>query len=64
MKFCVVALCVWATLAMAWFAWIHRWTTNTANGRFYRTDRWTGRTLVVEKDGSCRLLPRTAPVRP
>lgn len=47
---------VWATLAILAWAWKTRYTTNTAGGRFYRTDHWTGQTLVVEKDGSTHPL--------
>ena len=45
----VVFVVVWAT-------WFYRYTTNTAGGRFYRTDRLKGITLVIEKDGSNRFL--------
>ena len=31
--------------------WMGRMTTNTAAGRFYKNDRWTWKTLVVEKNG-------------
>lgn len=40
-----------AAISIIWSTWFHRFTTNTAGGRFYKTDRWTGCTLVVEKDG-------------
>ena len=45
---------VWAGIAIAvllWWSWLHRYATNTAAGRFYRTDRWRGTTTVVEKNG-------------
>lgn len=32
--------------------YFYRYATNTAGGRFYRTDRWRGVTTIVEKDGS------------
>ena len=48
----VVGVLVWATVALAWTACFRRYTTNTAGGRFYRTDHWRGKTTVVEKDGS------------
>ena len=32
-------------------AWIFRFYTNTASGRFYKNYRWTWKTLVVEKEG-------------
>ena len=45
-----------ATFAMIGYLLTHRYTTNTAGGRFYRTDKWQGITIVVEKDGSQRTL--------
>ena len=53
MKFRLIVLSCIAALTMAWASWLLRYTTNTAGGRFFKTDRWTGRTTVVEKDGSC-----------
>jgi len=53
MRFSIIVLSCMAALAMAWASWQFRYTTNTASGRFFKTDRWTGRTAVVEKDGSC-----------
>lgn len=38
------------------WAYISRYTTNTAGGRFYKNDRWTGETIVVEKDGTSHFL--------
>ena len=52
----VVVVLVWATLALAWQGYLHRYTTNTAGGRFYRTDHFRGTTIVVEKDGTKRQL--------
>ena len=46
----------WATVVLLGEAWLHRYTTNTAAGRFYRNDRWRGVTLVIEKDGSSRVF--------
>lgn len=40
----LMVFCVWA--------YISRYTTNTAGGRFYKNDRWTGETIAVEKDGT------------
>ena len=45
---------VWATLAIAWQSYMHRYTTNTAGGRFYRTDHLRGVTLCIDKDGTSR----------
>lgn len=56
MRFCVVLLVAFGILLVAWMSYFYRFTTNTAGGRFYRTDRWRGVTLVVEKDGSTRNL--------
>lgn len=41
--------------------WMGRMTTNTAAGRFYKNDRWTWKTLVVEKDGFTHWLRPPAP---
>lgn len=40
-----------ALLALICSVWMLRFHTNTASGRFYKNDRWTWKTLVVEKDG-------------
>ena len=48
-----------AAILAAWFSWFGRYTTNTAGGRFYKTDRWTGTTIVVEKNGHTHLLAFT-----
>ena len=40
-----------AVLALGAAVWMGRMSTNTAAGRFYKNDRWTWKTLVVEKDG-------------
>ena len=55
MKICLIIV---ATLFLfaAWFSWFGRYTTNTAGGRFYKSDRWTGNTIVVEKNGDAHLL--------
>lgn len=45
---CVFIFCAWA--------YIFRYTTNTAGGRFYKNDRLTGETIVVEKDGTTHFL--------
>ncbi|MBR2839132.1 MAG: hypothetical protein IKE55_10140 [Kiritimatiellae bacterium] len=45
---------LWATVVLVCEAWLHRYSTNTSAGRFYRNDRWRGVTLVIEKDGSSR----------
>lgn len=50
------AIAVVAFLFFVWWSWFHRFTTNTAAGRFYKNDRWTGRTLVVEKNGDVHWL--------
>lgn len=50
-----VALIVGVFVFAVW-SWTMRYTTNTAAGRFYKNDRWTGKTLVVEKDGSAHIL--------
>lgn len=47
---------LWAT----WYSWFGRYTTNTAGGRFYKNDCWTGKTLVVEKDGYTHLLAQSS----
>ena len=52
----MILLLVWATLALLWASFFYRYTTNTASGRFYKNDRWTGKTIVVEKDGSVHNL--------
>lgn len=52
----LIALLVFAVLAALWYSWIGRYTTNTAGGRFYKNDRWTGETLVVEKNGDVHSL--------
>lgn len=39
-------------------AWLFRFYTNTDSGRFYKNDRWTWKTLVVEKDGFVHWLCR------
>lgn len=44
--FLIVACCVW----------MGRMTTNTAAGRFYKNDRWTWKTFVVEKNGTVHWL--------
>ena len=53
MKLSIAVLACLSALAIAWASWMFRYTTNTAGGRFFKTDRWTGRTAIVEKDGSC-----------
>ncbi len=45
-----VALAI-VTVALICTAWMMRFSTNTASGRFYKNDRWTWRTLIVEKSG-------------
>jgi len=45
-----------AVVLAAWISWFGRYTTNTAGGRFYKNDRWTGETIVVEKNGYTHLL--------
>lgn len=40
-----------AVVVLGCWAWIARFSTNTAAGRFYKNDRWTWKTFVVEKDG-------------
>ena len=50
----VIAVMLWATCALAWVGYFKRYTTNTAGGRFYRTDNWSGITTVIEKDGTQR----------
>ena len=47
-----VVLIVWTLLSL----WANRYELRTANGRFYRHDRWTFRTLVVDKDGTTHSL--------
>ena len=45
-------------VALVCAVWLCRFYTNTASGRFYKNDRWTWKTLVVEKDGLVHwLLP-------
>lgn len=56
MKGWIITGGVFAVLAAAWFSWFGRYSTNTAAGRFYKNDRWTGETLVVEKDGCSHML--------
>lgn len=47
-----------AAIALVCWVWLYRFYTNTASGRFYKNDRWTWKTLVVEKDGLVHwLLP-------
>lgn len=40
-----------AVVVLVCLAWMLRFSTNTAAGRFYKNDRWTWRTLIVEKSG-------------
>lgn len=56
MKTLWTASLVVVLLTVVWATWFYRFTTNTAGGRFYRTDRLRGVTLVIEKDGSSRFL--------
>ena len=56
MKTLWTASLVVAVLTVIWATWFYRFTTNTAGGRFYRTDRLRGVTLVIEKDGTSRFL--------
>ena len=56
MKTLWTASLVLAVLMVVWATWFYRFTTNTAGGRFYRTDHWKGVTLVIEKDGTSRFL--------
>ena len=32
--------------------WAGRYDSKTANGRYFKHDRWTGTTYIVDKDGS------------
>ena len=59
MKGLVIFVVVIGILAAAWYSWFGRYTTNTAGGRFYKNDRWTGETMVVEKDGYTHLLAKS-----
>lgn len=52
MRFCTIILAVIAIIALAVYVWLNRYSEHTANGRYYRTDRYTFKTLVIEKDGT------------
>ena len=55
-----IFLAVFGILWAIWYSWFGRYTTNTAGGRFYKNDRWTGETLVVEKNGYTHLLAQSS----
>ena len=55
MKSLILTVCGFVTLRLVGVAYFDRYATNTAAGRFYRTDRWKGVTLVIEKDGSQKI---------
>jgi len=60
MKCLFIFFAVIGILWAIWYSWFGRYTTNTAGGRFYKNDRWTGETLVVEKDGYTHLLAQSS----
>lgn len=56
MRALIIVVMVVVSLWLGLAACFHRYSTNTAAGRFYKNDRWTGQTLVVEKDGTSHWL--------
>ena len=44
--FAYAALCLWA----------NRYDSKTAGGRYFKHDRWTGRTFIIDKDGAERAM--------
>lgn len=52
----LIPILIFTILAVVWTTWFYRYTTNTAGGRFYKNDRWTGKTTVVEKNGDTHFL--------